>query len=51
MSRCRRAIQQRPGAAAEAHLSYVEMALGELKKSEKHDAIARQRLEHVQNRA
>lgn len=37
--------------AAEAHLSYVEVTLGELKKSEKQDAIALQRLQHVRSRA
>ncbi len=37
-------------AAAEAHLSYVAQTLGEQKKSEKHDAIARLRLEHEQSR-
>ena len=38
-------------AAAEAHLSYVEQTLGEQKKSEKNDAIARMRLAHERNRA
>ncbi len=38
-------------AAAEAHLTYVAQTLGEQKKSEKHDAIARLRLEHEQSRA
>lgn len=48
------AIQARdPGAArtaVEAHLNYVEASLRDLKKSEKHEEIARQRYEHERSR-
>lgn len=48
------AIQARdPGAAraaVEAHLDYVEASLRDLKKSEKHEEIARQRYEHERSR-
>lgn len=48
------AIQARdPGAAraaVEAHLDYVEASLRALKKSEKHEEIARQRYEHERSR-
>lgn len=37
-------------AAVEAHLTYVEKSLAEQIKAEKNEAIARQRLEHEQNR-
>lgn len=37
----------RARAAVEAHLDYVESTLGELKRSEKHEAIALQRYEHA----
>jgi GntR family transcriptional repressor for pyruvate dehydrogenase complex len=48
------AIQARePGAARDAvetHLNFVEQALTEQKKAERHEAIARQRYEHEQRR-
>lgn len=37
-------------AAVEAHLTYVEEALADLRKSEKNEAIARMRYEHEQSR-
>ncbi len=37
-------------AAVEAHLTYVENALSEQIKAERHEAIARQRLQHEENR-
>jgi len=37
-------------AAVEAHLNFVEQALTEQKKAERHEAIARQRYEHEQRR-
>ena len=44
------AIQERDPvaarAAAEAHMSYVEMTLSDLRKSDKHEAIARLRYQH-----
>ncbi|MDX5349851.1 MAG: FCD domain-containing protein [Paracoccaceae bacterium] len=48
------AIQARDAAAAraavEAHLTYVEQAFAEQLRAEKHEAIARQRLEHEESR-
>jgi GntR family transcriptional repressor for pyruvate dehydrogenase complex len=48
------AIQARDPVAArkavEAHLDFVEQALTEQKKAERHEAIARQRYEHEQRR-
>jgi GntR family transcriptional regulator, transcriptional repressor for pyruvate dehydrogenase complex len=37
-------------AAVEAHLNYVESALGEQQKAERNEAVARQRFEHEQTR-
>ncbi len=37
-------------AAVEAHLDYVEQALKNLRRAEKHEEIARQRFEHEQSR-
>ena len=37
-------------AAVEAHLNYVESALSEQQKAERHEAVARQRFEHEQTR-
>jgi len=37
-------------AAIERHLDYVERALGDQQKAERHEAIARQRLEHEKSR-
>ena len=37
-------------AAVERHLDYVERALGDQQKAERHEAIARQRLEHEKSR-
>lgn len=49
-----RAIQARDGAGAraavEAHLGYVEQALRDLKRAERNEGIARQRLAHEQAR-
>ncbi|MFQ6773641.1 FCD domain-containing protein [Cereibacter sphaeroides] len=41
---------QEARAAVETHLSYVEKAVTEGLRSERHEAIARQRLEHERNR-
>jgi GntR family transcriptional repressor for pyruvate dehydrogenase complex len=40
----------RARAAAEAHLSYVEATLDDLRRAERHEAVARLRYEHTQSR-